>query len=177
MIRSFPPRPPYLNKVYHTVTARHEMLPLYDSTTARQCKHPNAADSAVRRGVGRFELAQKQLPGGGQTGLLLVDDADGALQLRREPACSEPLAAAAQHGLRQDRHAEPALDHVQDRVIVGHAVLHVDLRVAREQLADAAAAAPLLEEDERLGRQLIDLNENVLAQRVASGRTASMVSR
>ena len=42
--------------------------------------------------------------------------------------------------------------------------------MAREQLADAAAAAPLLEEDEGLGRQLIDLDEDVLAQRMALGQ-------
>ena len=42
--------------------------------------------------------------------------------------------------------------------------------MAREQLADAAAAAPLLKEDEGLGRQLIDLDEDVLAQRMALGQ-------
>ena len=42
--------------------------------------------------------------------------------------------------------------------------------MAREQVTDAAAAAPLLEKNEGLSRKLIDLNEDVLAQRMPLGQ-------
>ena len=129
----------------------------------------------MRRWDGRLELTEKHLPGGGQAGLLLIDDADGTLQLRREAARDDTPAAAAQHRLRQDGHAEVILDQVQDRVVVGHAVLDVDLRVAREQVADAAAAAPLLQKNEGLSRELIDL-KMFSPSGCPSGSTASMVS-